>query len=83
MKIYKHSGRCNISGTKIRELREVRKLTQEQLAAKMQVEGIPLRQKAISRIEDGSRVVADYELKVFAKVFQVSLNTLLMEDENL
>ena len=57
------------------------KMTQEQLAAKMQVEGISLQQKSISRIEDGSRVVADYELKMFAKIFQVSLDFLVEEDE--
>lgn len=81
MKIYKYGERCNISGIKIRKLREKRQLTQEQLAAKMQVEGIQLQQKSISRIEDGSRVVADYELKIFAKVFHVSLDYLL--DENI
>ena len=47
----------------------------------MQVEGISLQQKSISRIEDGSRVVADYELKMFAKIFQVSLDFLVEEDE--
>ncbi len=82
MKIYKYGERCNISGRNIRELRERRQLTQEQLAAKMQVEGIPLQQKSISRIEDGSRVVADYELKVFAKIFQVPLEALVNEDVN-
>ena len=81
MKIYKYGERCNISGKKIRELREKRQLTQAQLAAKLQVEGIPLQQKSISRIEDGSRVVADYELKIFAKVLQVSLDFLLEEDK--
>ncbi|MDE6836806.1 MAG: helix-turn-helix domain-containing protein [Acutalibacter sp.] len=81
MKIYKYGERCNISGKKIRELREKRQLTQEQLAAKLQVEGIPLQQKSISRIEDGSRVVADYELKIFAKVLQVSIDFLLEEDK--
>ena len=81
MKIYKYGERCNISGKKIRKLREKRQLTQEHLAAKMQVEGISLQQKSISRIEDGSRVVADYELKMFAKIFQVSLDFLVEEDE--
>lgn len=81
MKIYKYNGRCNISGKKIHELREKRQLTQEQLAAKMQVEGIPLRQKTISRIEDGSRVVSDYELKTFARIFHVTLEVLLEEED--
>ena len=68
-------------GMRIRRQREGAGMTQEQLAAKMQVEGISLQQKSISRIEDGSRVVADYELKMFAKIFQVSLDFLVEEDE--
>ena len=68
-------------GLNVSYYRRKRELTQEQLAAKMQVEGISLQQKSISRIEDGSRVVADYELKMFAKIFQVSLDFLVEEDE--
>lgn len=79
MIIYQYKGRCNLSGLAIRELRKKRGLTQDQLAAKMQIEGMPLEQKTISRIESGSRVVADYELKVFAKVLGVSIDRLLEE----
>lgn len=79
MKIYNYNGRCNISGTIVREIREKRQITQDQLAAKMQIEGIPLNQKAISRIEAGSRVVADYELKTLAKVLGVTVEVLLEE----
>lgn len=77
MKIYLYEGKCNVSGQKIRELREGRRLSQEQLAAKMQVEGVVLNQKAISRIETGDRVVADYELMVFARVFNCDVNAFL------
>ncbi|WP_298019429.1 helix-turn-helix domain-containing protein [uncultured Dysosmobacter sp.] len=79
MKIYRYAGRCNASGLKIKRIREKREITQEQLAAKMQIEGIPLNQKAISRIEAGSRVVADYELMIFAKVLGVPVADLLKE----
>ena len=78
MKLYKYSnGKCNISGVKIRELREVSNLSQEQLAAKLQLAGLNLNQKAISRIETGERVVPDYELLFFAKIFNVSVLDLL------
>ena len=82
MKLYKHSnGKCNISGVKIRELREVSNLSQEQLAAKLQLAGLNLNQKAISRIETGERVVPDYELLFFAKIFNVSVLDLLKKGE--
>ncbi len=67
MKIYKHKdGRCNASGPQIKALREAAGLSQEQLAAKVQLAGLNLNQKAISRIETGDRVVPDYELIFFS-----------------
>ena len=77
MKIYQFKGKCNISGSAIRRERERQRLSQEQLAARMQVEGIQLNQKAISRIETGGRVVADYELTTFSRVLGLSLQKLV------
>ena len=58
MKLYKYkNGKCNISGKNIRNFREAAKLSQEQLAARIQLAGLNLNQKAISRIETGDRVV--------------------------
>ncbi len=80
MKIYKYHGKCNVCGQKIRDFRNSKGITQTQLAARLQVEGIDLEQVAVSRIETGDRVVADYELRAFAKVFHVTMEE-LMEDE--
>ena len=77
MKIYQFKGKCNISGSAIRRERERQRLSQEQLAARMQVEGIQLNQKAISRIETGGRVVADYELVYLARALEVGVLELL------
>lgn len=77
MKIYKYNGKCNASGENIRRLREEAKLSQEKLAARLQLKGLPLNQKAISRIEAGERVVADFELMLFAKVLGVCMYDLL------
>ncbi len=77
MKIYAYNGRCNLSGPQVRAVRDQLGLSQEQLAARMQVEGVPLTQKAISRIETGDRVVADYELMLLAKVLKTSISHLL------
>ncbi len=78
MKLYKYKNdRCNISGNKIKQLREENKLSQEQLAAGLQLKGLNLNQKAISRIETGERVVPDYELLYFAEIFEVPVGSLL------
>ncbi len=53
-------------------------LSQKQLAARLQLAGLGLTQKAVSRIETGDRVVPDYELIVFSEVLKVPICTLLL-----
>ncbi len=77
MKIYTYQGRKNLCGEKIREARVKSRLSQSELAAKVQTEGVTLERDSISRIENGTRFIADYELKVFAKVLNVKVESLL------
>lgn len=77
LKIYDYNGRKNISGERIREARIRHRWSQTTLAAKMQLEGITIERDSISRIESGTRFVADYELKVISKVLNVSILWLL------
>lgn len=77
MKIYKPSGRCNASGEQVRSCREAAGLSQEQLAAKLQLAGLNLGQKAISRIETGERIVADFVLEYLADALGVTIYHLL------
>lgn len=75
----KIGNRYNIAGIRIRVERERHHLSQEQLAAKLQLSGLNISQKSISRIETGNRIVADYELKYFAQALGVSILYLLDE----
>ena len=77
MKIARPHGRCNLAGLQVRRLRRAARLSQEELAARVQLAGLDLTQKAVSRIETGDRVVADYELLYLAQALQVSLQDLL------
>lgn len=77
MKIYDYNGKANIVGKRILELRKNQKLSQEELAAKMQLNNIEISQKVISRIEKQERFVTDYELLVFSRVLGVSIYDLL------
>lgn len=81
MKIYDYNGRKNISGEKIRQARIKKRLSQGDLAAKMQVEGIIIERNSISRIESGDRFIPDYELPVFSRVLNVSIEWLLLPEE--
>lgn len=60
-----------------------KRMTQMELAAKIQLQGITLERDSISRIEIGTRFVTDYELKLFAKVLNVTVDDLLEEDDTM
>ena len=77
MKIYDYQGRRNICGKQIRRFRRERKLSQGELAAKLQLQEVQLDQKAVSRVEKGERFVADFELVAFSRALRVSLEALL------
>lgn len=80
MKIYSYEGKKNVCGEKIKDARKAQKMSQTDLAARMQIEGVTLERDCISRIENGTRFVADYELMIFSKVLNVSLEWLLSND---
>ena len=77
VKIYDYNGKKNICGDRIHEARCKHRLTQSDLAAQLQVAGIIIERDSISRIEIGTRFVADYELREIARILKVSVNWLL------
>lgn len=77
MKIYDYQGRSNICGEQIRRFRRERKLSQGELAARLQLQEVQLDQKAVSRVEKGERFVSDFELVAFSRALRVSLEELL------
>lgn len=82
MKLLTLDGKCNSCGERVRIARENAKLSQEQLATKVQLKGHALTQKAISRIETGSRVVPDFEIPLLASALNVSILWLLGAEES-
>ena len=77
MKIYDYNGKKNICGDRIHEARCRLRMTQSDLAAKMQIAGIIIERDSISRIEIGTRFVTDYELREFAKILKVTVDWLI------
>ena len=72
MRLLTLEGKYNICGDRVRMARENQRLSQEALAARIQLNGHSLTQKAISRIETGVRVVLDYEIPLLADALKVS-----------
>jgi len=77
MKTTNQSQHKNIIGKKVKELRLQKGLTQDQLAAKLEINGIKIDRIVISRIESEKRFVSDYELLEIAKALDVTPNHLL------
>lgn len=79
LKIYDYNGKKNICGDKVHEARCKLRLTQSDLAARLQIEGIIIERDSVSRIEIGTRFVADYELMALSKILGVTVDWLLSE----
>ena len=71
MRLLKLDGRCNSCGDRVRIARNRAGLSQEQLAARVQLDGYSLTQKAVSRIESGTRIVPDFEIPLLADALNV------------
>ena len=57
------------------------RLTQEDLAAKLQIEGVIMERDSVSRIEIGTRFVTDYELMILSNVLDVSMQWLVGKED--
>ena len=77
MKIYDFSGKKNISGERIKEARKRLKLSQSDLAAKLQILGVILERDSVSRMELGTRFITDYEIKTLCEILKVKPEYLL------
>ena len=71
------AGLKNLIGGRLKSLRKRDNISQRELANKLQLSGLDIDKNVITRIETGSRYVADFELKQIAKVFNVSYQYLL------
>ena len=64
-------------GQNIRKIRMMRKLSQEQVAAQLQVRGCDVTRSALAKIEAGQRHVYALEIKVLKEVLGVTFDDLL------
>lgn len=61
-------------GNNIRNLREKRNLTQEQVAAKLQINGCDITRSAVAKIEVGQRHLYPDEIILLRKILNVEYN---------
>lgn len=65
-------------GQNIRKIRMIRKLSQEQVAAQLQVRGCDVTRSALAKIEVGQRHIYPDELKALKEILSVSYDDLLI-----
>jgi len=73
----------NIIGKRLRiaRTRAAPPITQGELAARLQVQGLPIERVTISKIETGYREVTDVEVAAIAGILGVSVGWLFGEDD--
>ena len=69
-------GERNISGKRVTEARKLKKMSQVELLAKMQVMGVEISIPALSLLEGQKRPVNDIELKAISQILGVSIDWL-------
>ncbi len=76
MKKIKYEGKKNIIANKLKDIRVSKKITQDELASKLQLMNVGIDQQMISKIEKNTRQVTDYELMAICKCLGVSVEEL-------
>lgn len=66
-------------GQRIRQIREMRNLTQDQLSAQLQTRGCDVTRSALAKIEVGQRHIYPDEIKILKEVLRVPFETLFSE----
>ena len=79
MFINKSNGKNNICGERVPKFRTAMKISQRELADRLQLVGIDMDKNAIQRIEAGKRFVTDIELIGLCQVLNKSLEELLLD----
>jgi transcriptional regulator with XRE-family HTH domain len=81
--INKVSSPLNLIGPQVRELRDRKGWTQEELSAKLQVFGWDVSRESLAKLETRQRRVPDGELFILAKVLGTATDALFPPDVNI
>ena len=71
----------NVIGKNIQKIREQLDITQDQLAIRLQMIGLPVDRFVVSKIERGERQVLDTEVVLIAAALKVSISSLFGKDK--
>ena len=72
MRVKKFNGKSNVIGKNIKKYRELKGISQRELADKVALLGVTLYNSDISRIENHTLFIRDYEQKAICKVLGIT-----------
>ena len=75
----KYDNKLNVTGRKIKELRQKNHLSLSNLSIKLALMGIDISKPSLHKLENGNRVIKDYELYGLSEVFNVPVSELLSD----
>lgn len=70
----KVGGKSNFCGNLIKNARNSANMKEEEVARKLQLEGLNVDKSFISKVESSSVILKDFELLLIAKVLNIDLN---------
>lgn len=76
------TGRNNVIGLTIARLRKELRISQRELADRLNTIGLAIDKNAVQRLESGQRFVTDLEMLYLAQVFDVTLNDLYADSKD-
>ena len=79
MKQIQYYGNKNIISSRVRKLRNIKGLSQERLAARMQTMNCNVDQQMISKIKKNNRQVTDFKLACLCKCLETTPNEILKD----
>ncbi|GLR75271.1 helix-turn-helix domain-containing protein [Aliivibrio sifiae] len=65
--------KANVVGKQIRAIRKEKKLTQEQLTTRCNLEGFDISRGTLAKIESGVRQVIDIEIVLISKALNINI----------
>ena len=73
----KFNNHLNVSGSKIKELRERNHLSLSDLSTKLALIGVDISKPSLKKKKKGNRILKDYELYALSYVFKVPVEEIL------
>ena len=75
----KFKNKLNVIGKQIKNCRKENNLTIQELSDKLMLIGIDIPKNSLQRLENGNRIIKDYELAGISKILNVSVDLLLKD----